>query len=132
MSALLDYLRTQPGRCSGCGWHLVTQGCNCGDEWAVFTAALRTAGARDGLVHQRDMRPRLRAARIHPKHVGTMYRRAKAEGLIRDTGGREPSNDAAGRNLDKLDRIYALLPVGTPRPAPSAPVEVERVGVTGP
>lgn len=29
-------------------------------------------------------------------------------GLLRDTGEREPSNDAAGRNLDKLDRVYEL------------------------
>lgn len=37
------------------------------------------------------------------------YRRAKSEGLLRDTGEREPSNDAAGRNTDKLDRIYELV-----------------------
>lgn len=75
-------------------------------EWSVFLAALRSAG-HDGLVHQRDVRPLIRG-RIEPKHIGTLYRRAKAEGLLVDTGDREPSDDTAGRNADKLDRIYEL------------------------
>ena len=76
------------------------------DEWQVFVAAVRQV-AVDGLVHQCDMRPLLRG-RVAPKHVGQLYRRARAEGLLRDTGDREPSNDVAGGNADKLDRIYAL------------------------
>lgn len=80
--------------------------CNCTDsEWHIFTAALRAVVRDDGTVHQSDVRPRIRG-RIEPKHVGTLYRRAKAEGLLADTGEREPSNDVAGRNADKLDRIY--------------------------
>jgi hypothetical protein len=83
--------------------------CACSDlgEYAVFVAAVRAAVRPDGTVHQSDMRPHLRG-RIEPKHVGSMYRRAKAEGLLVDTGEREPSNDVAGRNSDKLDRIYAI------------------------
>ena len=82
--------------------------CECTDaEWHIFTAAVRSVVRPDGTVHQGDMRPRLRG-KVAPKAIGTLYRRAKAEGLIRDTGEREPSNDFAGRNGDKLDRIYAL------------------------
>ena len=112
MTALDTYLRTLPGRCGGCGFHTAVQGCRCApvapsSEWAVFVAAIRQA-ARDGEVHQSDVRPIIRG-RIEPKHIGTLYRRAKAEGLLSDTGRREPSNDVAGRNSDKLDRVYALV-----------------------
>jgi hypothetical protein len=106
------WLATQPGRCAGCGCHVRTQGCRCvpvapTDEWAVFKAALKAAVRADGTVHQADVRPRIRG-RIAPKHIGQLWRRARSEGLVRDTGEREPSNDVAGRNADKLDRIYAL------------------------
>ena len=95
-------------RCPGCGHHVATQGCHCaGSEWAIFAAAVRKAARRDGTVHPGDVRPLIRG-RVAPKHIGTLYRRAKAEGLLTDTGEREPSNDFAGRNGDKLDRIYAL------------------------
>lgn len=101
--------RTLPGRCDN-GFHIATQHpalCKCGaGEWSVFVAALRTAAA-DGVVHQSAVRPLIRG-RVLPKHVGQMYRRAKTEGLLVDTGDREPSNDVAGRNTDKLDRIYRL------------------------
>lgn len=107
--------------CSSCGWQFRTILEHDGrcyecrstpppvapdDEWAVFVAAI-TQAARDGEVHQSAVRPLIRG-RIEPKHIGTLYRRAKAEGLLTDTGRREPSNDVAGRNSDKLDRIYAL------------------------
>lgn len=78
-----------------------------GGEWSTFVAAVRAVAREDGTVHQCDMRPRLRGV-VESKHVGTLYRRAKSEGLLRDTGEREPSDDVAGRNSDKLDRIYAL------------------------
>lgn len=106
--SLDTWLKAQPGRCPGCGYAIVEQGCRCAtDEWSIFTAALRTAARADGTVHQCDVRPIIRG-RIAPKHIGQMWRRARAEGLVRDTGDREPSNDTAGRNADKLDRIYAL------------------------
>jgi hypothetical protein len=103
-------LDTLPGRCPN-GFDVATQHpglCSCTDtsEWGIFVAALKQV-AVDGIVHQSAMR-RLIRGRIEPKHVGTFYRRAKAEGLIRDTGEREPSDDVAGRNQDKLDRVYAL------------------------
>lgn len=82
-------------------------GCDLG-EWFIFTTALREVAAEHGgLVHQSAMRARIRG-RIAPKHIGGFYRRARTEGLIEDTGDREQSDDAAGRNTDKLDRIYAL------------------------
>lgn len=102
------YLRDLPGRCPSCGSHLATQGCTCpGGDWAIFTSALRKSVRADGTIHQRDVRPQIRG-RVPAKSIGTFYRRAKAEGLIVDTGEREPSNDVAGRNADKLDRIYRL------------------------
>ena len=103
-------LANLPGRCSN-GFDLATQHpglCSCTDtsEWGVFVSALRQV-AVDGIVHQSAMR-RLIRGRVQPKTIGTFYRRAKSEGLIRDTGEREPSDDVAGRNSDKLDRVYAL------------------------
>lgn len=118
---LLDaYLAQRTDRCSGCGFHVRTQGhgrdCTelapvapiggTADEWAIFRAALRQAVRDDGTVHQCDVRPIIRG-RIAPKHIGQMWRRARSEGLVADTGEREQSNDVAGRNADKLDRIYA-------------------------
>lgn len=91
--------------------------CNCSDlgEYAVFVRAVREVAAENGgTVYQSDrpdgrlgVRSRLRG-RIEPKHVGTLYRRAKSEGLLADTGEREKSDDVAGKNSDKLDRIYVL------------------------
>jgi len=107
---LATWAATQPNRCS-LGFALAHHPtfCACSDlgEYAVFVSALRQAVRQDGTVHQCDVRPLVRG-RVAPKHVGTLYRRAKAEGLLADTGEREPSNDVAGRNADKLDRIYAL------------------------
>lgn len=97
------------GRCEH-GFHPAQRelhDCAHSDDWHVFLSALRSVARDDGTVHQADMRPRIRG-RIEPKVIGTLYRRARAEHIIRDTGQREPSNDAAGRNTDKLDRIYAL------------------------
>lgn len=74
-------------------------------EWHTFTTALRKAVRDDGTIHQADMRPLIRG-QVAPKHVGIFYRRAKSDGLIVDTGEREQSNDVAGKNTDKLDRIY--------------------------
>lgn len=108
MSALEQAIRTHPGRCQGCGHHVPTQGCKCaGGEWRVFRDALLAVAEKDGTVHQSHMR-RLIRGRIAPKSIGSLYRKAKAEGLIVDTGEREPSDDRAGRNADKLDRIYSM------------------------
>lgn len=109
MTGLETYLRALPGRCQGCGHHVPTQGCKCpGGDYAVFKDALRSVAEKDGTVHQRHMR-RLIRGRIAPKQIGLFYRKAKAEGLIVDTGEREQSDDVAGRNGDKLDRLYRLV-----------------------
>ena len=103
------WAKSQPNRCSyGYAPEQHPGACECSEsEWSVFVAAVRQAASLDGTVRQAKVRPLIRG-KIPPRHIGTLYRRAKAEGLIRDTGEREPSNDFAGRNGDKLDRIYAL------------------------
>ena len=105
------YLAQRSDRCSDCGHHVPTQGhgTTCADltEWTIFRTAVKQAVRPDGTVHQAEMRPLIRG-RIQPKSIGRLYRRAKAEGLLSDTGIREPSNDDVGRNTDKLDRIYSL------------------------
>lgn len=74
------------------------------DEWAIFLAALRASVRDDGTVHVNDTRPKIRG-RIEPKHIGTFWRRAASEGLISHKGWEE-STDSAGRNADKLARVY--------------------------
>lgn len=82
--------------------------CECSEsEWSIFVTALRSSARTDGTVHQSDVRPLIRG-RINPKHIGTLWRRAKADGLIRDTGQVERSNDHAGRNSHRLEPIYEL------------------------
>lgn len=108
-ASLHAYLVQLPGRCPGCAYHVATQGCRCeAGEWGMFMAAIRAAAMPDGTVHQRNVRPLIRG-RITPKHIGGLYRRARAERLLVDTGEREPSSDVEGRNADKLDRIYRLV-----------------------
>jgi hypothetical protein len=117
-ATLTAYLAQLPGRCPH-GQHLELQGCaDCTPvapapagitsyEWGVFVAAVRQVAREDGEVHQCDMR-RLIRGRIDPKAIGRCYRRAKSAGLLVDTKRREESDDVAGRNTDKLDRIYSL------------------------
>lgn len=115
------YLRSLPGRCPGCGYHLELQTCTCAgeslkahgqavatsDEWQVFLAAIKQAAAQspDGKVHQTAVRPLIAA--IPPKHRGLLYRRARNEGLLVEAGW-EQSTDIAGRNGDKQQRYYEL------------------------
>lgn len=103
--SLTAYLRTLPGRCPGCGYHIATQGCGCPNEWAQFTSALKAAARPDGLIHQTDMRPLIQ--RIPHKHRGQLYRKARTSGLIEEVG-KEDSTDRAGRNTDKDQRVYRL------------------------
>lgn len=103
-------LATLPDRCD-LGFHITQHPhyCACRDltEWVIFRTAVREVTRPDGTVHVNDIRPRIRG-RIEPKRVGSLYRRAKAEGLLVDTGRKEPSSDVAGRNRDKDARIYRI------------------------
>jgi len=103
----LATLAADPDRCS-LGFHLSQhpQWCSCSEmgEWSIFLAALKAARRSDGLIHQTDVRPRIRG-RIEAKHIGTLYRRAVAEHLIA-VDGWEDGTDTAGRNTDKPQRRY--------------------------
>ena len=110
--SLETWAKSQPSRCDhGYAPNQHPDACACDhgpSEWDIFREALARAVDPSGVVHQSAMRPLIRG-RVTPKQIGSYYRRAKNEGLIRDTGDREPSNDVAGRNTDKLDRIYVLV-----------------------
>ena len=108
------YLKADPARCPGCGYHPPTQGHGreCAPvapveagEWAAFVAALRSA-AVDGIVHQSAVRPLIRG-RIYHKHIGQLYSRARREGLLTPVG-EEPSKDVAGRNTHHRSPVYRL------------------------
>ena len=108
------WLRAQPDRCDDCGHHPPTQGhgkdCAPVDsreaEWRLFLEVLDQSAGIDGLVHQDAIRPHLRG-RVHPKHIGQLYARAKRQGLLVQVG-KEPSTDAAGRNTHHDSPIYEL------------------------
>ena len=106
------WLRTRPDRCPTCGHHPPTQGhgADCApvapsDEWTEFLHVLREV-AVDGIVHQRDVRPKVRG-RIYHKHIGQMYARAKREGVLVQIG-KEPSGDREGRNEHHDSPVYKL------------------------
>lgn len=75
------------------------------NEWSTFVAVLREC-AVSGVVHQRDVRPRLRG-RIKPQSIGKCYSRAIREGVLVPLG-REESDDVVGRNTNKLEPYYRL------------------------
>jgi hypothetical protein len=108
------WLRSRPDRCSDCGHHPPTQGhgADCAPldsreaEWLLFVTALQQVVGHDGLVHQHDVRPLIRG-RVHPKHIGQLYARAKRERLLVQVD-KEPSTDAAGRNTHHDSPIYQL------------------------
>jgi hypothetical protein len=106
---LSDYLLALSDRCA-CGFHVATQGCHCDadEDWAVFTAALKTAARRssDRLVHQREMRPLIRD-RIKSQRIPGCYSKAIRAQLITEVS-REQSNDRAGRNTNTLEPVYRL------------------------
>jgi len=76
-----------------------------GNEWSLFIVALRQA-ARDGIVHQNDVRPLIRG-RIYHKHIGPLYTRAKAAGVLVELH-REQSEDGIGRNTHHASGVYRL------------------------
>lgn len=106
-------LRELPGRCPGCGYHVATQGHggDCApvapaDEWALFTAALKTVARADGTVHACDVRP-LTHGRIEPRRLSSLWKRARREGLLTEAG-HERSDDVAGRNAHRMEAYYEL------------------------
>lgn len=108
MMTLVEWLAADPERCSH-GYHRTAQACPaCAPttEWGIFTAALREAARPNGEVHQDDVRPLIRG-RIQPKHIGTLYRRAKAERVLTFLR-KEPSGDVAGRNTHHDQPVYQI------------------------
>lgn len=78
-----------------------------GSEWTFFISVIRKVTRADGTLHQGDVRPLIRG-RIPAKHIGQLWKRARNDGLIVDTGEWERSTDVEGRNGDKRCRVYAL------------------------
>lgn len=131
MTTLDDYLTALPGRCAhgyhpkqrhSCTqtpspartWSTSSPGPQGGDrnagegsEWSYFVSVIRKVARADGTVHQGDVRPLVRG-RIPAKHIGSLYRRARNEGVLAETGEWERSTDVEGRNSDKRCRIYRL------------------------
>lgn len=81
------------------------------EEWEEFVRAVEFVGrANDGLVPPNALRPLLRNV-IAPKRIGAFTNRAKAEGLIVDTGEWQVSDDHEGRNAGRPARVYRLVAV---------------------
>lgn len=110
-------LHLRANRCAA-GFDLTTQHgdnglCKCpesasvtaGTDWHTFVTALKQAVRDNGEIHQGDVRPLIQT--IPHKSRGLLYRRARTLGLIEQVG-LEQSTDVAGRNGDKLQRIYKL------------------------
>lgn len=107
--SLEGWLRGQRDRCS-LGFHLSHHPhlCACVElgDWSIFLAALREAVGRDGLVHQKHVRPRIRG-RIRPNDIGSCYRKARTIGLLVEED-HERSNDREGRNAGRMEPVYRL------------------------
>lgn len=77
------------------------------EEWAYFVSALRYAARRSGRIDPNNLRRYLRG-NVAPRRIGAFTNRAKAEGLIVDTGEWQTSDDTEGRNGGKPCRVYRL------------------------
>lgn len=78
-------------------------------EWIVYVNALTILAETYGVIRPNDLRPLLRN-HVAPRRIGAFTLRAKAEGLIVDTGEWQTSDDAEGRNAGKPCRVYRLAP----------------------
>ncbi len=77
-------------------------------EWRLFSdAVVRVAHSNGGRVDQNDVRPLIRG-RVAPKRIGSFYRRACLEGLLR-VDGYSISDDHEGRNAGRPMRCYVLV-----------------------
>ncbi len=77
------------------------------EEWDVFMRALKTSSDPSGRIDPNLLRAYLRG-QVAPRRIGAFTLRAKAEGLIVDTGEWQISDDTEGRNAGKPARVYRL------------------------
>lgn len=79
-------------------------------EWDFFVTALHRAALPVGnrCIDPNKLR-RIVRGQVAPRRIGAFTNRAKAEGLIADTGEWVVSDDAAGRNGGKPCRVYRLV-----------------------
>lgn len=78
------------------------------EEWAEFVAALSIASGDGGQVDPNQFRKLVRG-HVAPRRIGAFTNRAKAEGLIVDTGEWQVSDDHEGRNAGRPCRVYRLV-----------------------
>ena len=76
-------------------------------EWAEFVSELRQCADASGRIDPNHFRRMVRDV-IAPKREGAFTVRAKAEGLIADTGEWVISDDHQGRNAGRPCRVYRL------------------------
>ena len=77
------------------------------EEWEVYVGALNRAADASGRIDPNTLRALVRGE-IAPRRIGAFTNRAKAEGLIADTGEWQVSDDTEGRNGGKPCRVYRL------------------------
>ena len=85
---------------------LIADADTAGEEWVEFRRILRFVAEHDGQVSPNAVREYTDG--IKPARVGSFYRRALLEGLIRWDGAWETSNDTRQRNGGKPVRVYVL------------------------
>lgn len=78
-------------------------------EWSEFVRCLRLGSDVEGRIDPNNFRRLVRGG-IAPRRIGAFTNRAKAEGLIVDTGEWQTSDDTEGRNGGKPCRVYRLSP----------------------
>lgn len=76
-------------------------------EWVLYVQSIHLAADADRLVYPNVLRP-LVTGHVAPRRVGAFTNRAKAEGLLIDTGEWQVSDDTEGRNAGRPMRVYRL------------------------
>lgn len=79
------------------------------EEWAEFQRCLTLAADNTGHIDPNRFRSWIRG-QVAPNRIGAFTLRAKAEGLIVDTGEWVTSDDTEGRNAGRPCRVYRLTP----------------------
>ena len=77
------------------------------EEWDEYVRAIRHAADERGMVDPNRLRQLVRGV-VAPKRIGAFTSRAKAEGLLVDTGEWVTSTDREGRNAGRPVRVYRL------------------------